>query len=139
EVYSKIFTDLGIQPPDVHAVEANTEYYINVIDCCKLFRVLYTSAYLHDENSEFALELLTQSTYKDGLLKNLKSNFPVAHKFGERVMSNVQELHEIGIFYADTKPYVLGVMTTGHDMKQLSTVLGQISEIIYNESIVAAN
>ena len=132
--YDKLFLDLGMTPPS-HSPHPN-EYVMSVMDFCKFFRVLYNSAYLKDEYSEFALELLTKSTYKDGLVKNITGDFPIAHKFGERIIanSNVQELHEVGIFYVDHKPYLLGVMTTGHDLKELSAVLSRISEIVYRES-----
>lgn len=133
DVYNKLFSDLGITPPPTGAVKG-FGYTMSVVDCCKFFRVLYSSTYLNSDNSEFALELLTKSTFKEGLVKNLGSDFPVAHKFGERMENNVQQLHELGIFYVDHKPYLLGVMSTGHDFKQLSSVLSQISEIVYSES-----
>ncbi len=133
DVYTKLFSDLGMTPPPVR-LEKGTEYSMNVIDCCKFFRVLYNSAYLNEEHSEFALELLTKSTYKEGLTKNITGNFPVAHKFGERVVSDVHELHEVGIFYVHHQPYMLGVMSTGRDLNQLSSVLSQISDVVYRES-----
>jgi beta-lactamase class A len=132
--YDKLFSDLGITSPS-KSLNPN-DYHMTVMDYCKFFRVLYTSTYLKEEYSEYALELLTKSTYKDGLVKNIVADFPVAHKFGERIASHgsIQELHEVGIFYVDHKPYLLGVMTTGRDLKQLSAVLSRISEIVYRES-----
>ena len=128
EILNKLFTELEIATPP----ENGGEYFINIIDYCKLFRILYNSSYLKDEYSEYALELLTKSTYKDGLLKNQNINFPVAHKFGERIFNNVQQLHEAGIFYTD-HPYMLGVMSSGHDLNSLSTILSQVSQIVYQE------
>jgi hypothetical protein len=133
EIFNKLFSDLGVAPPSADPAKA-PEYSMNVIDCCKFFRILYNSSYLKEEYSEFALELLTKSTFKDGLVKNIAGGFPVAHKFGERVLQNVQELHEVGIFYVDRKPYMLGVMSTGRDLKNLSSVLSHVSELIYQES-----
>ncbi len=132
--YDKLFLDLGMTPPS-HFSNPNS-YVMSVMDYCKFFRILYNSSYLREEYSEFALDLLTKSTYKDGLVKNINGDFPVAHKFGERILahSNVQELHEVGIFYVDRKPYLLGVMSTGRDLKKLSAVLSRISEIVYGES-----
>ncbi|MCX6291166.1 MAG: class A beta-lactamase-related serine hydrolase [Bacteroidetes bacterium] len=129
EIYRKLFVDLGITVPTEKG-----EYFISVVDYCKMFRVLYNSSYLRDDYSEFALELLTKSTYKDGLLKSLNTNFPIAHKFGERIINHVQQLHEVGIFYADSHPYILGVMSTGSDLRQLSSMLSQVSQIVYEES-----
>jgi beta-lactamase class A len=130
EVFSKLFSDLEIPATPTNG----GEYFINVLDCSKFFRVLYNSSYLDDEYSEFALELLSKTSYKDGLLKNLDANFPVAHKFGERIINAIQELHEIGIFYVDNHPYVLGVMSSGHDLNQLSSVLSDVSKMVYEEN-----
>jgi beta-lactamase class A len=132
--YDKLFFDLGLTPPS--KTYKPNEYSISVMDYCKFFRILYNSAYLKEEYSEFALELLTKSTYKEGLLKNINGDFPVAHKFGERITpsNNIQELHEVGIFYVDHKPYLLGVMSNGRDLKQLSSVISHISEIVYHET-----
>ncbi len=133
-IYDKLFLDLEMVPPS-HFSNPNS-YLLSVIDYCKFFRILYNGSYLREEYSEFALDLLTKSTYKEGFVKNIGSDFPVAHKFGERVLAhtNVQELHEVGIFYVDHRPYLLGVMSTGRDLKKLSAVLSRISEIVYRES-----
>ncbi len=129
DVYNKLFSDLDLPAPT-----QNAEYYVTVSDYCKFFRVLFNSSYVRDDYSEFALETLTKSTYRDGLLKNLTQAFPVAHKFGERVINRIQQLHEVGIFYAENHPYLLGVMSSGTDLRQLSNVLAKISEITYQEN-----
>ena len=130
EVLNKLLTDLAINRPPANG----GEYFISVIDYCKLFRVLYNGSYLKAEHSEFALELLTKSTFKDGLLNNPNITFPVAHKFGERIINKIQQLHETGIFYLDRQPYMLGVMSSGQNLKQLSSILSHVSEIVYKET-----
>jgi len=132
-IYSNLFTDLNIAPPPVNPPKGS-EYYMTVVDYCKLFRVLYNSSYLNEKNSDLALDLLTKSTFKDGFLKNTSFNFPVAHKFGERIVSNVQELHEVGIFFDGAEPYLLGVMSSGRDLGQLSDILGVVSKTVYEDS-----
>src|SRR5207253_2260870 len=107
--------------------------FINVIDYCKFFRVLFNASYLKGDDCEYALDLLSKSTYKEGLLGDIKVNFPVAHKFGERITNSSEQLHEVGIFY-DEKPYLLGVMSSGHDLKDLSLILSQVSQIVYQEA-----
>jgi len=127
EVVTKLFTDLGIPLPPSNG----DEYFIDVVDYCKFFRVLFNSSYLKSDYSDFALDLLSQTTYKDGFLKDVNFQFPVAHKFGERVMNGVSQLHEVGIFYLEGQPYLLGVMTSGHDLKGLSSMLALSSQIVY--------
>jgi len=133
KVLKKLFTDLGIAPPPLDP-DDTTQYVVKLSDYCRLFRILYNSGYLLDEYSELGLSMLSQSTYKDGLLKSINPSFPVAHKFGERVTGSSAELHEIGIFYADPEPYLLGVMSNGHDLKNLSEVLSQISHVVYRSN-----
>ena len=130
DVVIKVFSDLGLPLPPVKA----EEYFISVIDYCKFFRVLFNASYLGENNSDLALEFLSKSTFKEGLLKDLHITFPVAHKFGERIMNDIEQLHETGIFYTDQKPYLLGVMSSGHNLKELSSILSQVSQIVYLES-----
>ena len=131
-VYNKLFKDIGLASAPSDRAEA-VDYGMTVSEYCRLFRILYNSGYLTEENSEFALNLLSQSTYRGGLLKEMNPPFPVAHKFGERVMPGTgsNQLHEVGIFYSDPEPYLLGVMTEGSDLTQLSSVLSEISKLVY--------
>jgi len=107
---------------------------MNIIDYCKLFRVLYNSTYLGARYSELALDLLTQSNFKKGFLRNPGFHFPVAHKFGERIFNNIEQLHEVGIFYDDGQPYLLGVMTSGDNLDNLSNALSEVSNAVYEEA-----
>ncbi len=129
-VLKKFFEDLGVASPSWDPTKSS-EYVVTVSDYCKLFRVLYNSCYLTNENSDLALEMLSESTYKGGLLKDISPSFQVVHKFGERFDGQSSELHEIGIFYSTPQPYLLGVMSEGQDMSQLSSVLGKISKVVY--------
>lgn len=130
-LYRKVYSDLGITSP-IADLSKRADFTMSVVDCCKLFRVLYNSSYLHEEYSELALALLSKSTYKDGLLKNFNPNTVVAHKFGERSTDTDQQLHEVGIFYYGEQPYLLGVMTKGNDRNQLSSVLSDISGLVFS-------
>jgi beta-lactamase class A len=109
----------------------NNNFVASVNSVSRFFRVLYNSTFLSRKSSQFALSLLAQSEYKDGLLKGIGPNIKVAHKFGERVERDMAQLHEVGIVYIDKNPYLIGVMTKGNDLKQLSDVLGGISKIAY--------
>ena len=93
-VYNQVFKDLDIPLPNPVA-----EYFINAYDYGKFFRVLYSSTYIRPEYSDFALKLLCQSSYKDGIMKGIGANIAVAHKFGERIIGNKSQLHEFGIVF----------------------------------------
>lgn len=123
----RLFSDLQLNVPD----NKQQDYQIDVKDCSKFLKILFNATYLNHEMSEFALDLLTKSTYREGLLKDFKPGITVAHKFGERNNNGEQQLHELGIFYQNNDPYLLGVMTKGKDHKILPAVLSGISDLIY--------
>lgn len=127
--YLQIFNDLELPTPPTDG----GEYFITASDYSKFFRVLYNASYLNPENSDFALRLLTQSTFKDGICAGIDPNIKVSHKFGERVIINSAQLHEFGIVYYNDNPYLLGVMSKGHSLKELTEVIEHISRITFSE------
>lgn len=114
DLLDDIFHDLGIPTPSDQPVD----YAVDPRLYSRFFRILYNATFLSDEMSEYALHLLTQAVYSDGLLAgNLPKTIQVAHKFGEveTVLhdgTQGHELHECGIVYTDS-PYLLCVMTRG--------------------------
>lgn len=125
--FKQLFTDLGLpSPPD------KGEYFIGPSDYAKFFRVLYNATYLNAVYSEYAIKILLQTNYKSGICSKVDPSVPVAHKFGERVINQIAQLHECGIFYYDNEPYILSVMTKGSGLEPLSVVLSDIGEITYN-------
>ena len=127
-VYNQVFKDLDIQLPN-----PVTEYYINAYDYGKFFRVLYSSTYIRPEYSEYGLKLLSKSTFKEGLIKGIDPSLTVAHKFGERIIGNKSQLHEFGIVFIKDNPYLIGVMTSGSNLKQLTSIVGDISKLAFDE------
>ncbi|MBL0105593.1 MAG: serine hydrolase [Bacteroidetes bacterium] len=127
-VYNQVFKDLDIQLPN-----PVTEYYINAYDYGKFFRVLYSSTYIRPEYSEYGLKLLSKSTFKEGLIKGIDPSLTVAHKFGERIIGNKSQLHEFGIVFVKDNPYLIGVMTSGSNLKQLTSIVGDISKLAFDE------
>ncbi|HUD04110.1 MAG TPA: serine hydrolase [Candidatus Paceibacterota bacterium] len=103
-----------------------------------VFRALYNATYLSADDSEQALKLLTETTFNAGLIAGVPANTVVAHKFGERTQLDTngnleyRELHDCGIIYAPSNPYLLCVMTKGSDFTKLSAVIAHISSITYN-------
>lgn len=134
KIYNQLFASLQIDLPD-----PVREYYINVSDYSKFFRVLYNATYLQPELSEYGLNLLTTSTYMEGLRKQLPPNVIVAHKFGERIIGNKAQLHEFGIVFINNNPYLIGVMTSGSNLKDLQNVVATISKIAYDSYLQLLN
>ena len=124
--FQQVFRELNIPQPD-----NSKEYFINPVDMGKFFRVLYNGTYLNNQSSEFALQLLSQSDFNQGIVAGLDRPMVVAHKFGERILGNTAQLHEYGIVYLDGQPYLLGVMSSGTNLKDLSEVIATISQRAY--------
>ncbi len=125
-IFKKLFVDLQLPAPPLQG-----EYFIGASDYAKFLRVLYSSTYLDAAFSEFAISLMLRSTFNEGICSTLDPSIPVAHKFGERVLNNVAQLHEFGIVYYNNSPYLIGVMVKGNSLAPLKQSLGEISGIVF--------
>lgn len=122
------YTDLGIKPPE------DNQYTVSVRTYASFFRILYNATYLNHAFSQKSLELLSQSSFNQGIVAGVPATVSVAHKFGERELINIKQkqLHDCGIVYFPGTPYILCVMTKGSDFTSLEKVSADISRIIYN-------
>jgi len=129
----KTFTDLKLPIPG-----PNTPVdFLSPITYSHLFRSLYDGAYLSDDISNEALELLSKTTFTQGLVAGVPAGTVVSHKFGERTIAPavgttataVHELSDCGIIYAPNDPYLLCVMTKGSDFTTLQGIISDISSI----------
>jgi beta-lactamase class A len=128
-LYQKIYSDLGIPVPDPY----DNNYTITAKDISKFMRVLYSSTYLEEESSEYALELLVQSSFEDGLAKKLPKDLKIARKFGEAGDTRAPEFSETGIVFSGNNAYLITVMTKGTEPRQQAEAIGEISKIVYNK------
>lgn len=131
EEFKKAFSDLNIPEPDLR----DPNFLISAKRYSRFILVLYNASYLSNASSEYAMELLTQCNFKEGMVKQIPTDTKVAHKFGEwgSNLSNVHELHESGIVYVKGKPYLLTIMTRGANPLQLTDVVNKISKVIYDD------
>lgn len=106
---------------------------VSIKDYSGFFRMLYNATYLSHTNSEKALAMLSRVNYNNGLSKGLPEGVLLANKQGGRTDGTVKQLHECGIVYYNGGPYLLGVMTRGNDVNQLSTVIADLSSMVYSE------
>jgi beta-lactamase class A len=130
--YQDLFHDIGIPKPDM----TNRNYTLTCSDYSRFFRVLYTATYLDMEDADHALSILSQTSFQEGLLKELPQGIKVAHKFGEwgePVPGALHQLHESGIVYLEGNPYLITVMTKGKEVKNLPSVISQVSKMVYEK------
>lgn len=122
------YVNLGLISP-----QGIDDFNMNAKEYGSFFRVLYNSSYMSKGSSEFALELLSQSKFKDGIKSGVPKDVIVSHKFGEQINpGGILQLHDCGIVYAPKKPYLLCIMTRGNDFSELTGIIKNISKIIYD-------
>lgn len=131
-IFVDLFKTLSLPKPDL----TNWEYFLSVEECSRFLKVLFNATYLNDENSEYAIKLLTKTMFDIGMQKYIDNSILLAHKFGERRLNSnteEQQLHESGIVYFRDQPYLLTIMTKGNSNVPLPEVLAQVSKIILDE------
>lgn len=106
--------------------------YISISSYAKLFAVLYNSAYLSKGMSQYALQMLSDATFGQGIVAGVPEGRRVAHKFGFLVENDETQLHDCGIVYHPKMAYILCVMSTGGDPNKQSETIGEISHIVYD-------
>jgi beta-lactamase class A len=126
--YNKLWRSVGSQPHNL----GDIQHTLLPNEFSKLFRLLYNATYLSKASSEYALSLMTESSFRDGLVKFLPENQKVSHKFGERFSGAGQQFHESGIVYLNNHPYSIVIMTEGADATHLPDVLAEISKRCYD-------
>jgi len=125
-----IFKDLGMLTPGARVPRGS----ISVKEYASFFRVLFNASYLNGAMSEKALDFLSSSDFNWGLAAGVPRGVAVAHKFGERDnKKGDKQLHDCGIVYYPSRPYLLCVMTRGDDYKQLEGIIQTISSRVYEE------
>ena len=80
---------------------------------------------------------MTQTSFTEGLVAGVPSSTPVAHKFGivsffRGTTVTSRELHDCGIVYAPSHPYLLCVMTRGSSqLGSMEQTISDISNAVY--------
>ena len=128
DLLQKTFTDFGFAKPNL----MDMNYKIGTKEYSYFMRALYNGGYLTISSSEFALSLLTECDFKEGITKNLPSTVIVAHKFGETGLREMHQLHESGIIFLNNSPYLLTIMTQGKDVDHQAEILSNISNMVYS-------
>lgn len=108
--------------------------YVSIQEYGNLFVILYNTGYLSKEMSQLALDLLSKATFTEGLVAGVPEGTRVAHKFGNRELENGEvQLHDCGIVYHPSTPYLLCVMTSGFDLTFEKEVIADVSRTVYEE------
>jgi beta-lactamase class A len=95
-----------------------------------MFRALYNSSYLSEENSQKLLSLMQESGFKEYIESGLSDGVVFAHKIGIGDDKNV--FLDSGIVYVSHRPYILTVMINTPDINFAQNQMKDISEKVYN-------
>lgn len=126
-----VFRDFGLIIPEVRTMDDS----MTVREYSAFFRILYNASYLDKAMSQKALEYLIAGDFNRGLVAGVPPGTVVAHKFGERSFfdSKTKQLHDCGVVYHPSQHYVLCVMSRGDDFDRLSSVIRDVSALVYKE------
>lgn len=127
----RAYMDLGVPVPSSHR-----EDFMSVRQYASFFRILFNASYLSREMSEKALDYLSRSAFRNGIVAGVPAGVAVAHKFGERTSAEnpgVRQLHDCGIVYYPGHPYLLCIMSRGDDFGELDDIIREISRIVFEE------
>jgi beta-lactamase class A len=125
----KPYQDLDLEPPKADG----GQYQISIRNYAKLLRVLFNASYLDRPASREILSMLSRSGFTMGLRAGVPESIIVANKYGERVSRDLSELHDCGIVYYPSHPYLLCMMTHGKDIQAMTGVIRDISALVYRE------
>lgn len=123
----------------IEAIFAMGQTYIDVSDpkvmtsakeYVNIFRSLYFSNYLKRHYSNFALDTLSKTKYKEGIPAGVPEDVIVAHKIGTLIEEG--NYHDCGIVYAHKKPYLLCIMARTNSKEEAYKTIMSISKTVYN-------
>lgn len=124
------YSALGVPVP----FDGADENIMTVKQYATFFRILFNASYLNREMSVKALELLSKTEFRDGIIAGVPPNIGVVHKFGERTYpgKNIEkQMHDCGIVYYPDHPYLICVMTKGDSFEHLDDSIREISALIF--------
>lgn len=128
EYQKELYTLLGVDT----ALITDPVATLTVKQYSIFFRILFNASFLSRTNSEYALKLLTETTFVDGLRAGVPHDIVVAHKFGERkVQNDLQQFHDCGVIYYPKHPFLLCVMTRGEEASSLINAIRETTEFVY--------
>lgn len=128
---NKVYVSIRTQNPRV----VKDDDFLSIQTYESFFRILYNASYLSRNASNWALDVLSKSEFRTGLVAGVPHEVKVSHKFGEKsdASEGTVQLHDCGIVYYPKHPYLLCVMSKGPNFQLLDDVISEISRISFSE------
>ena len=117
---------------EIEVASKETEPSISPKSFSSIFRSLYLASYLSREDSNYLLDILTKTVFKDKIPAGVPEGVLVAHKIGvfSRIDSSKKLFSDCGIVYFPKRPYILCVFVSDTD-EQAQKHIKYISNMIY--------
>lgn len=129
EAFVQVWNDLGLS----FNPYSSAEDFLSVKEYSSFFRILYNATYLSRQSSELALEIMSRAAYDMGIQQGIPDGVVLSNKFGERGFNDRDEkqLHDTGIVYAGSSPYLICIMTRGRSFNAQAKVIAEASRMVY--------
>ena len=119
--------DQAYEGLDIDLKKDNKQVMITAKQYSSILKSLYFSSILSKKNSQYILDLLTQTKFNDKLPAGVPATVKVAHKIG---ILNEDSYMDCGIVYVPKRPYIVCMISKSNDM--LATIRMQaVSKMIY--------
>lgn len=128
EVYRNLDISITINPKE------ETKYLrVAPKNYSSIFRSLYLSSFLSEKNSNYILNILTQTIFNDKIPAGVSEGIKVSHKIGvfEELDTSKNVFIDCGIVYVPNRPYILCSFVKDTD-EQAQKHISYISKIIYD-------
>ncbi|MBX7051097.1 MAG: class A beta-lactamase-related serine hydrolase [Flavobacteriales bacterium] len=124
ELYKDMYKELHMEVPDL----MDFNFTLSTIEYSYFLSAVFNGSYFNEENSEYAMELLSTSDFKNGMVAGLPPGMPIVHKFGEwSDGKSASQFHEAGVIYFGDKAYMIIIMTDGDDNRKLPPVIADLT------------
>lgn len=128
QITSSIFKQLDLP----EASFDRNQYTITVKEASSFLNALFNGAIINPTYAEYAASLLHKGAFQQGFVQALPQNTRIWNKYGEwHDAANNHELHETAVIFLGQEPYILTIMTRGHDPLQLKNTLQLLAKTTY--------
>ncbi len=115
-----VYTHIGLKDFISNTGEIGTKRY------SAIFRALYNSTYLSEENSQKLLGYLSETEFGQYIKSGMLNDILFSHKIGIDTDKGIYL--DSGIVYLPKRPYILTVMVKGYSQERAEEVMKKISK-----------
>lgn len=118
---------------EIEVTSRDSEPEVSPKSYSSIFRSLYLASYLSEEDSNYILDILTETIFNDKIPAGVPANIAIAHKVGIFARADVQDqiYTDCGIVYIPQRPYILCVFVEGDNLVAQKHI-SYLSKMVYS-------